>query len=203
MRKSDLRKNHRVLDASIGRYRSFMEKILAAERVIRSRLEKRDIAESVLLRLCANWESFVDEHLIDCVNVDHAKLNEFFGVKIPRNPSKDLCQALLFGDRYRDFRSMGELKGFTRRVLPDTSNPFLAISNNNCDRIDEAYKIRNYLAHYSTAATRSLQKLYKTRYSLRKFLEPGQFLLANKGKRLWQYFDAFEGASADMKAWYP
>src|SRR5262249_37614727 len=156
MRKSDLRKNHKALDAAIARYKSFMQKILAAERVIRSNLEKRDLAESVLLRLCANWESFVDEHLIDCVNVDHSSLSDFFGVKIPRNPSRDLCQALLFGDGYRDFRSIGELKGFSKKVLPDTSNPFLAISNNNCERIDETYTIRNYLAHYSTAATRKL-----------------------------------------------
>ena len=35
-----------------------------------------------------------------------------------------------------------------------------------------------------------------------RFVEPGQFLLAYKAKRLSKYFNEFEGASSDMKAWY-
>jgi hypothetical protein len=48
----------------------FLAKVVHSERVIKTAQEKRDLAESVLLRICAYWESFVDEHLIDCVNVD-------------------------------------------------------------------------------------------------------------------------------------
>ncbi len=42
----------------------------------------------------------------------------------------------------------------------------------------------------------------KNKYDMDRFLEPGQFLLAYNSQRLWAYFDAFEGASSDMKAWY-
>ena len=73
MRKSDLLSNHTPYDASLARYRSFMEKAFSAQRVIRTPVEKKDLAESVLLRLCANWEKFVDEHLVVCVNC-YAKL---------------------------------------------------------------------------------------------------------------------------------
>jgi len=202
MRKADLRKNHQSLDDAIARYRAFMRKILGAERVIKAQTEKRDLAESVLLRLCANWESFVDEHLADCVNVDHSKLGEFFAVKIPANPSKGLCQALIFGSGYKDFKSIGDLKGFSKKILPDSSNPFLKIGKAHSDRIDEVYTIRNYLAHYSAPGTRSLKALYKAKYGMNNFLEPGQFLLGYKGKRLWAYFDAFEGASQDIASSY-
>ncbi len=34
---------------------------------------------------------------------------------------------------------------------------------------------------------------------MERFLEPGQFVLAYNAQRLWVYFDAFEGASNDMK----
>jgi hypothetical protein len=202
MRKADLRHNHQRFDQAIGRYRGFMQKILPAQRVITLAQEKRDIAESVLLRICAHWERFVDEHLIDCVNVDHSMLGNFFGVRIPSNPSKDPCQALVLRGGYTDFRSFGDLKGFSKKILPDRSNPFLVISPKNVALVDQVFTIRNYLAHYSNAARRSLHKLYKSKYGMTNFLEPAQFLLGHNANRLWSYFGAFEGASNDMKATY-
>lgn len=109
MRKADLKHNHKMFDESIERYRSFLNRIIKAQRVIKHSQEKRDIAESVLLRLCANWEKFVDEHLVDCVNLDPSQLEEFLGVPMPSHPSKNLCTALIFGGSYRDFRDFGHL----------------------------------------------------------------------------------------------
>lgn len=202
MRKADLKKNHDSFDAALQRYRSFTQRILNAKRVISSKTEKEDIAESVLLRLCAHWERFVDEHLVDCINVDHSQLNEYLGVTIPRHPSRNLCQAILFSGGYKDFRSIGELKGFTRKILPDASNPFLSVAAGHAERIDEVFKIRNYLAHYSAAARRALDRLYKSSYGLSRFEEPGRFLLARDARRLWGYFTALESASTDMKNCY-
>lgn len=201
MRKSDLKHNHVRLDDSIGRYRSFMERIIAAQRVIKLVQEKRDLAESVLLRLCAHWESFVDEHLVDCLNVDHSKLEEFLGVPVPAHPSKNLCTALIFGDGYRDFSSFGQLKGFTKKLLPKASNPFLEVTKTQSKRIDEVYTIRNYLSHYSARSKRALHSMYKDEYEMTNFIEPGKFLLSYEAKRLWTYFDAFEGASKKMRDW--
>lgn len=202
MRKSSLVKNHKRFDDALARYRVFMEKIINAQRVVSDTLEKRDIAESVILRLCANWEAFVDEHLIDCINADASKLSVHFNVKIPKHPDKGLCQVLIFGKNgYTDFRSFGDLKGYSKKILPDTSNPFLDITQTQSKKIDEVYKIRNYLSHYSMAAKNSLKKLYKEEYNMDRFLEPGQFLLAYNAKRLWHYFGIFEGTSTRMKNW--
>lgn len=202
MRKSDLKKNHGPLDSAIARYRAFMDKIINAQRVISTTEEKRDIAESVLLRLCAYWERFIDEHLVDCVNCDHTNLSKHFAVTIPNNPSWDLCHALIIGAAYRDFRSFGDLKRYSKKILPNDSNPFLQIKSAHTKKIDEVYTIRNYLAHYSKASARALNHVYKTEYGMARFLEPGQFMLAYDAQRLWKYFDAFQGASADMLAWY-
>jgi hypothetical protein len=202
MRKADLKKNHIALDTAIARYRTFMEKIVGAQRVVASAQEKRDLAESIVLRLCANWESFVDNHLVDCINRDWSKLSEFFGVTVPNHPSAGLCWALLFGDSYRDFRSYGDLKGFSKKILVENSNPFLAVTTKQSARIDEVYKMRNYLSHLSGKSRRALNEMYKTSYKMQRFLEPGQFLLAYDASRLWMYFDVFEGASTSMKNWY-
>lgn len=201
MRKSDLKKNHVPLDAAIARYREFLARIIDAQRVVSTLVEKRDIAESVLLRLCAHWERFLDEHLVDCVNRYHGKLSAHFAVTIPANPSWELCHALIIGATYKDFKSFGDLKGFSKKILPDNSNPFLAITASHTKRIDEVYSIRNYLSHYSAASRRVLMSIYRNEYSMSKFLEPGQFVLAYDARRLWSYFDAFKGASSDMLAW--
>lgn len=202
MRKADLAHNHNKLDDAISRYRDFMQRIIAAQRVIRTAQEKRDITESVLLRLCANWESFVDEHLVDCVNVDPSQLENFLGVPVPAHPSKNLCTALVFGGSYRDFPSYGALKGFTKKLLPAESNPFLEVTTTQANRIDEVYTIRNYLSHYSARSRRVLHHLYQNKYQMNNFREPGYFLLSYNARRLWSYFDAFQGASDKMKAWY-
>lgn len=202
MRKSDLQKNHEPFDAAVTRYRNFMQKIISAKHTVNSAQEKRDVVESVLLRLCANWESFIDAHLVDCVNCDSSKLSEYFSVAIPTNPDWGLCHALIFGNSYQDFKNFGDLKGFTKKVLPDNSNPFLQISRTHTEKIDEVYKIRNYLSHYSSVSRRALMKVYKEKYQMSRFLEPGYFVLGYSAMRLWQYFNAFEGASNDMKRWY-
>jgi len=201
MRKSDLKKNHAPLDAAIVRYRDFMGKIIADKSVVATTQEKRDVSESVVLRLCAHWERFVDEHLVDCVNCDSSQLSAHFSVKIPRHPSWDLCHALIIGSGYTNFRDFGDLKGLSKKLLPDSSNPFLAVTKLQASRIDEVYKIRNYLSHYSTKARQTLMAMYKQDHGMSKFLEPGQFLLGYKAKRLSAYFDAFSGASASMLAW--
>lgn len=202
MRKSDLRKNHEPFDAAVTRYRGFMQKIIVDQQVVSTTAEKRDLAESVLLRLCAYWEFFIDEHLVDCVNRNHSKLSEHFAVSIPDNPSWNLCHALIIGSTYKDFPSFGALRSFSKKILPEAGNPFLKVSNAHANLIDEVYKIRNYISHYSASSRRALHIVYKTKHQMTRFLEPGQFLLAYEAGRLWAYFDAFEGASTEMKQWY-
>jgi len=64
------------------------------------------------------------------------------------------------------------------------------------------YRVRNYLAHYSAKSRRVLWHMYKTKYQFKRWVEPGKFLVTKDGRRLWECFDAFEGASKDMQGWY-
>jgi hypothetical protein len=201
MRKADIIAKHNAFIETVDWYRTFLTKIANASRVLGDVTEKREIAESIVLRLCAHWEYYIDELLVACVNRDHSKLSEHFGVTIPEHPSQELCQALIFGDGYRDFPSFGSLKGFSKKILPEVSNPFLKVQNRNGKLIDEVYAIRNYLSHYSHKAKRALMSQYKANHQMTRFLEPGQFLLAYQASRFDEYFDAFTGAASDMKGW--
>jgi hypothetical protein len=133
LRKADLKKNHQAFEGTMDLYINFLDRILQAKHVVGSEKDKREIAESCLLRFCAHWESFADEELVDCANIDSSRLSNFTGVKLPKNLSKAVCQAILFGGTYRDFKSVGALKDFAKKVLADTVNPFAKIIDNPVD----------------------------------------------------------------------
>jgi len=196
MRKADLRKNHHEFDGILGWYAEFLTRVLRAKRVVRAQ-DKREIAESVLLRLCAYWESFVEKELVDCANIDCAQLAKYTGVQLPKHLSIAMCEAILMGGRYLNWRSVGELKSLARKVLPDHVDPFAKITAATERKIDEVYVIRNYLSHHSKASRRALMQMY-TKYGLKRFKEPGAFLLAKSNRRLVEYGTAFENASAEM-----
>jgi len=198
MRKADLRKNHEKFESAISRYADLLARLLPAQRVVRTVGDKREIAEGALLKLCSHWEAFIVEELVDCVNIDSSALGNYLGLSLPKHLSRDLCEAILMRDGYLDFRSIGDLKGTAKKILPNAINPFEKISKPVCDKIDEVYKIRNYLSHRSKASAKALMRMYSTNHDMKNFLEPGQFLLAYYSKRLLGYFNSFVDASNQM-----
>jgi hypothetical protein len=181
-------------------YIDFLARTLEAQRVIRTKVDKTEILESSIIRICALWEAFVEDELIDCLNLDSSKFSEYLKLDLPKHLSRSLCEAILIGSRYLDFKSVGDIKGFANKVLPDDVNPFRLIKTNpTAKRIDEVYVMRNYLSHYSSKAKRALRQMYKKSYNLERFREPGDFLLSYAGNRLVPYIEAFLDASKQMR----
>jgi hypothetical protein len=203
MRKADLRKNHEAFEEVLRRYRDFLGRMLGARRVVRTGEDKREIAESALLRICAYWESFVVAEFVDCLNIDSSRLAEHLGVLLPKHLPLSLCEAILLRDGYFDFRSVDDLKSRAKKMLPDHVNPFAKIDKAVAKKIDEVFMIRNYLAHRSKAARRSLDRMYSNTYGFERFREPGAFLLANGYERLKHFVGAFLQASQQMKQIVP
>ena len=197
MRKADLTKNHDWFDGAIHRYEDFSRRLLNAQRVVR-RQDKKETAEATLLKLCALWESFVDHELLDCLNINSSRLSKFLDVKLPRNLNRKLCKAILFRERYLDFKNVGSVKGFAKKILPSQTNPFKLIDKVTAAKIDEMFVIRNYLAHRSFAAKRALMGLYRKTYKMKYFREPGTFLFSRNSKRLAVYTETLKKASKQM-----
>jgi hypothetical protein len=199
MRKADLAKIHDEFEEDMDWYIDFLIRMLRAKRVVQY-YDKLEILESLVIRLCAIWEVFVGDEMIACLNIDSSKCKEELQLRLPKHLSKDLCEAILVGHGYMDFKSVGDIKSFARKVLPDDVNPFNFIRTNpTAKRIDELYIMRNYLSHYSSKSRRTLHKMYQDSWDLKKFREPGDFLLAYSGKRLVQYIGAFLDASEQMR----
>lgn len=160
----------------------FLIKIEEAKRVVKSVEEKRDVFEAYVFKICANWEVLLEDLLIDCLNKDTTRYKELTGFKIPKNISRQTCKAIILGTGYFDCKNVSHLKQKAKSILVSQYNSFKEIPRPNGDKIDEFFALRNYLAHYSDAAKRSLEKIYKNAHSLKSFREPGEFLLA-KDKR--------------------
>jgi len=90
MRKADLLARHDGFRYDVDWYRDFLNRVTAARRVLSAAVDKREVAEMIVLRLCAHWEYYIDELLVAAINRDHSRLSEHFGVTIPPHPSKEL-----------------------------------------------------------------------------------------------------------------
>lgn len=183
-------------------YTDFLEKVTYARRVISQPEEKRELFEAFVLKIHVTWEVLVEDLLIDCLNRDTSKYAQYTNRDIPKHLARDVCEALICGLGFFDIKGIGQLKGIANNIIVTKYNPFNMISGDDGKKIDEFYKIRNYLAHYSERSRQSLLKMYKSDYGLKTFREPGDFLFAfdkvNKRIRLINYISSFFSAGDDI-----
>ena len=140
--------------------------------------EKCEIYESFVLKICATWETFINDLFILCLKKDTSEYSRFLGVSLPRRPSAELCAVLISGYRYSNFQGLVDN---ARKILTDVYNPFSKEALKKAPprkRIDEFFSIRNYIAHRSRTAKRKLLKVYQDIYNIKRFKEPGRFLLS-------------------------
>jgi len=205
MRKSSLKKTFGFFREWTNWDIDFLNKVYNTHRMKdshkESRKEKEQIVEAFVFKICANWEVFTEDLLIDCLNKDTMQFANHTGFRIPKHLSRDVCKAMIVGVGYIDFKNVSHLKGFAKKILVPDNNPFKEICQKpTSDKIDEFYTMRNYLAHYSYAAARKLEGVYKKKGI--KFREPGDYLLSferkNSKRRINVYINAFVKAANEM-----
>jgi hypothetical protein len=160
--------------------------------------EKCEVYESFVLKICAAWETFINDLFILCLKKDTSEYSKFLGVKLPKKPSVELCSVLISGYRYLDFRRLAD---DAKKILTLHNNPFSQAIGRK--KIDEFFTIRNYIAHRSNTAKRKLKKLYQDTYQIQRFRKPGLFLLSpeHKGSEeimFGEYVQVFMNAAKEM-----
>ena len=162
--------------------------------------EKEMLLEALLLRACALWESFIEREIIISINLDPSNLLKEVDLPKKNKLNIKLIRAIIFSDHYRDFHDIERSMSFLNRVIVEKNNPFKKITNTQKEKINFTYKIRNYLAHYSEFSKMKLFRAYKKKsYNYRYFLEPGKFLLKQKGKHFEDLINNFRITSIQMK----
>lgn len=156
-------------------------KVILLEDKLYSKYEISEIIEAFTIKSVCDWEWYIERMLCETLKKDTTKLSETLDLDLPKKISTDECFAFLNGLNYFDLKNATNLKTLSKKILVDEYNPFLKISNEAKNKIDEFYIIRNYVAHKSKKSKKSLMNIYK-KYNILDFLEAGEFLLSKENK---------------------
>ncbi|WP_194778064.1 hypothetical protein [Pararhodonellum marinum] len=134
------------------------------------------LEEAFLVKHIAEWETFIQNILVYCVAIDTSQISKFLDLELPNKISFDNSAAIINGLSYLSITSSSELKGIAKKTISEKNNPFDQFQMKLLNQIDEAYALRNYVAHKSRKSKSGLLKMYSNRYSIDKFVSPGKFL---------------------------
>lgn len=189
-------------------YTEFLKKIANAKRAMLTPNEKKEVFEAFVPKVYVTWEILVRNLLVDCLHRDTSQYVKHKNTKLPANLSRNVCENLISGADYFNFTDTDDIIGKSRRILVYQYNPFdkkhkeIELVRDDLKNIDEFRIIRHYLAHYSGQSKQKLLAIYKSKYSLGKFCEPGKFLSTldkhTKQIRFLSYTRAFFNAADAM-----
>jgi hypothetical protein len=190
VRKADFQKRHRGFEAWLYLYAQLTKRLIEAQRVVKDKCQKLELVEALVLRCATRWEVLLVEDIITSINRDSSAYANALGLRLRKHLSFDECEAIVLGQRYLDFKSVGDAKTFGRKYLVDKYNPFKAISSNHAKKIDEFMVIRNYLAHYSSSSRRAYRNMMKRNHNYSRVPDAGDFLIKiNPRTRLYKWGD--------------
>lgn len=177
MRKIDFEKNHIEFEDWIIWYGNFLQKLIEAKKVVKTKFEKLELIEALVLRCAVRWEVLVEDDIITSLNRDSSVYANNLGLHLRKHLTRDESEAIIIGPRYLDFKSVNNINSFGKKYLVPAYNPFTAITPKIAEKIDEFMTIRNLLAHYSSYAWRTYRKMM-IKKSYKRIPEPGSFLIA-------------------------
>ncbi len=108
-----------------------------------------------IIRLYREFESLMLDCIVASINNDTATLSTTTGITFPKHLTDEVCEYIVIGDGYFDFRGRAGLIQMLKRFVPDAH--FLIIVTKNPryrDCLEKLSALRNYAAHESAQAKR-------------------------------------------------
>ena len=165
--------------------------------------DKKEILEAFVFKIDASWQTLVRGLFVDCLSRDLTKYSESTHSSLPKHLPWQVCRAMVNGLNFFDFRNTEDIKKLGNKYLVDRYNPFKKISDSVGKKIDEFYTIRNFLTHQSSFSMRKLKIMYKKKYGISSFRDPGLFLLTHDKKddqiRFGVYMECMNIKAKEMK----
>lgn len=164
---------------------------------------KSEILEAYVLKIHVTWEVFAEDLLVYCLGRNTTQYGLHTGTQLPRVLPVGVCKGLVSGLGFFDIKGSSHLRRISKDILVPIFNPFKKITKDARAKIDEFYKLRNYIAHQSYRAKRTLTRMYENSYQRKTFIESSKFLSANIPHRgeetyLANYMVAFTDAGKVM-----
>jgi hypothetical protein len=152
------------------------------DRAIKNKLDYlliRWMCQMTAVEVHQTWERYVEMRLIAGLNHDPRHFLAAQNIKTVKRVSYGLATYVVRGgDRYFDFRSMGELIKKADNWLAKSNNMFRSLPAGDRNYIDALSAIRNCVAHGSDAAIRTYKQKLREVYDIHSAPQPGEFLYA-------------------------
>ena len=205
MRKGSIELTLDIFFEDLDRYIDILNKVISDDSPF-TRDERAELFESFVLKVCSIWEVMVENLMVDCLNRNSSQYAKYMAMTLPRHMSHNQCRAMILGIGYLDFKGISDIKRKSKNILVEDYNPFSQMPSSSGKKIDEFYKFRNFIAHKSIRAEKTLENVYLNTYKLKKVPTAGNFLLAQDKKlkqpRLGIYLNAFSDTAISLAEFF-
>ena len=116
-------------------------------------------AEQAIILVYKEFEKLMLAALVGGINQDTKTISETNGVDFPKHLKKGVCEFLVVGSGYFDFRGRSGLIEIIKNYVSPNHYLSVAVSDHKyLDALDELSALRNLAAHESAKARKAAQK---------------------------------------------
>lgn len=119
----------------------------------RTKLGKKEASwayDYAVIALYREFENLMKNALVGAINNDSSTTSATLGITLPRHLSFDVCEFLVTGSGYFDFRGRDGLIKLLKQYVPETHYLVTTVQKPVYkDPIDRLVALRNYAAHSS------------------------------------------------------
>jgi hypothetical protein len=106
-----------------------------------------------IIRVYREFEALVLQALVGSLNNDTSTISSVLGIKFPKHLTDEVCEFLVTGGGYFDFKGRDGLIKILKGYVPDTHYLVVAVSRQAArPHIERLCALRNYAAHGSDSA---------------------------------------------------
>ena len=147
MRKKSIKKAAEAFSVAVDDTLSFIDEL---EQKTVSAKARSWAYEYAIIRLYRDFETLMLESIVAGINNDTSVLSSKTGIKFPKHLTDEVCEYIVTGDGYFDFRGRDGLIKTLKSFLAD--NHFLVVAVKDTkykDALERLSALRNYAAHDS------------------------------------------------------
>ncbi|MBC6443436.1 MAG: hypothetical protein GDA53_10075 [Rhodobacteraceae bacterium] len=151
MRKKDIGKISEDFIRNIDEITAFVKQFVQQPKgVIPSEKDQSWLHEAAIIRIYVEFEKFILACLVALINRDSPTFSKHKGIKFPKHISQKVCEYLICGDGYFDFKGRDGLINKIKKIVPN-GHWFLKIimDKNHKEAIERLSALRNFAAHDS------------------------------------------------------
>jgi hypothetical protein len=124
-----------------------------------SDMQKSWCYDYAIIRLYREFEQMILSAIVGAINNDSATISISTGVEFPKHLTDEVCEYLVLGGRYFDFKGRDGLIKTLKNYVPDTHYLVVIVKKTQYkDALEKLSALRNYAAHESNQSKRSVLK---------------------------------------------